>query len=230
MGKKVIKIDEDRCIGCGLCENACQQSAIKVIDGKARVVEESFCDGLGRCLPVCPVDAIDFAYEEESSMGKENKSVEEKKFEFAGCPGKNAKTIERKRDEVAAMNMGGAISRLNQWPVQIKLVPENAPYFDGAKLLVAADCSAFAYGNFHDEFLKGRIVLIGCPKLDEGDYTDKLTAILKANDIKSLTVVRMEVPCCGGIENAAINALKKSLKFIPWQVVTISIDGEILDI
>ncbi len=228
MSKKIIKIDEDKCIGCGLCENACQQSAIKVVDGKAKVVEESFCDGLGRCLPVCPVDAIAFV-DEEDCMDSSNKSSTVKGFEFAGCPGKNMQAIERKADEVAVVKAGSAVSRLNQWPVQIKLVPENAPYFDGAKLLIAADCSAFAYGNFHDEFILGRIVLIGCPKLDEGDYIDKLTSIIKANDIKSLTVVRMEVPCCGGIENAAIKALKNSGKFIPWQVVTISIDGKIID-
>lgn len=220
MSKKIIKIDEETCIGCGLCANACKQSAIEIIDGKAKVIREDYCDGIGMCLPVCPVDAISFS----------DKDIIERVIEPlpCGCPGSNAKELKSK--EQMASDIGfKPVSALRQWPVQIKLVPESAPYFEGANLLIAADCTAYSYGNFHNEFMKNKVTLIGCPKLDEGDYTQKLTNIIAGNNIKSVTVVRMEVPCCGGIENATINALKASGKFIPWQVVTISADGVILD-
>lgn len=203
MLRKIIKIDEEKCNGCGVCASACHEGAIEMKDGKAKLMREDYCDGLGDCLPVCPANAITFeereapAYNEEAVYAAKAKKEEN--------------------------------SRLSQWPVQIKLVPVNAPYFDGASLLVAADCTAYAYGNFHNDFIKNRITLIGCPKLDEGDYADKLAQILENNNVKRVTVVRMEVPCCGGIENAVKRALQASGKIIPWQVVTISTEGRILE-
>ena len=226
MKRRIIKIDEEKCIGCGACAEACHEGAIEMIDGKARLTREDYCDGLGDCLPTCPVDAITFeereapAYNEAAVLA----AKAQKQPLPCGCPGTRAGTILRKP---APTITAPVTSQLQQWPVQIKLVPVNAPYFDGADLLVAADCSAFAYGNFHEEFIKGRITLIGCPKLDQVDYGEKLTAILVENDIKSVTVVRMEVPCCGGIENAVKTALQASGKFIPWRVVTVTTDGQI---
>ena len=190
MIKKIIKIDENKCIGCGLCVSACQEGAIGLVDGKAKLLHDDYCDGLGNCLPVCPAEAISLQTEREGAVPTE--------------------------------------TYLNQWPVQIKLVPLNAPYFNNANLLVAADCTAYAYGNFHDEYMKNRITIIGCPKLDETDYSEKLTAILRMNEIRSVTVARMKVPCCGGIENAVKNALKNSDKSIPWQIVTISTEGSLV--
>lgn len=228
MIRKIIKINEEKCNGCGACAAACHEGAIEMINGKAKLTREDYCDGLGDCLPACPVNAITF--EEREAPAYNEAAVLEAKKQSAplpcGCPGTHSKAI--KREIVQQVNPG--VSQLSQWPVQIKLVPVNAPYFDNANLLVAADCTAFAYGNFHDEFIRNHITVIGCPKLDMVDYTKKLTAILENNNIKSVTVVRMEVPCCGGIENAVKNALKQSRKFIPWRVVTISTDGQILDI
>ena len=228
MIRKIIHIDEEKCNGCGACAAACHEGAIEMIDGKPRLTREDYCDGLGNCLPVCPVDAIRFE-EREAPAYNEAAVLAAKQQKAAplpcGCPGTQSKAIQRTRCEAPAAAVS---SQLNQWPVQIKLVPVNAPYFDGADLLVAADCTAYAYGNFHNDFIKDKVVLIGCPKLDEGDYSEKLTAIIANNDIKSVTVVRMEVPCCGGIEMAARNALQQSGKFIPWQVVTVSTDGRIL--
>ncbi|MGN1195689.1 MAG: ATP-binding protein [Acutalibacteraceae bacterium] len=230
MIRKIIKIDEEKCIGCGLCADACHEGAIEMIDGKAKLTREDYCDGLGDCLPACPTDAISFeereapAYNEAAVLASKQK----KNPLPCGCPGMHSKAIKReesKKPETVSVNC----SQLSQWPVQIKLVPVNATYFDGAHLLVAADCTAYAYGNFHNEFIRNKVTLIGCPKLDEGDYSEKLTAILSNNDIKSVTVVRMEVPCCGGIENAVKRALQASGKFIPWQVVTVSTDGRIID-
>lgn len=223
-----------------------------MVNGKAKLLRDDYCDGLGDCLPVCPTNAISFeereaaAYDEaavKANMAKAGKTPPKggcpgsnahaiKRGEAplpCGCPGSNSKTIERKEESAAAPAAHDLTSRLSQWPVQIKLVPVNAPYFNDAKLLIAADCTAFAYGDFHERFIKGHITLIGCPKLDEGDYSEKLTAIIKENDIKSVTVVRMEVPCCGGIANAAVSALQNSGKMIPWQVVTISTDGKIIE-
>jgi len=231
MIRKIIKIDEEKCNGCGSCAAACHEGAIEMIDGKAKLTREDYCDGLGDCLPACPVDAIRF--EEREALSYDEAAVfsaKEKKQTIplpCGCPGTASRKITR--EACVTPSTAPMESELSQWPVQIKLVPVNAPYFDSARLLVAADCTAFAYGNFHNRFIRNHITLIGCPKLDEGDYAEKLTAILTNNDIKSVTVVRMEVPCCGGIEHAVKRALQASGKFIPWQVVMISTDGKILD-
>ncbi len=228
MIRKIIKIDEKKCNGCGLCAKACHEGAIGIVNGKAKLMREDYCDGLGDCLPACPTNAIFFEEREAPEYDEEavKKAKAQKEEIPCGCPGTRSKKIEHveKKAEVEVSS-----SRLSQWPVQIKLVPINAPYFDGANLLVAADCTAYAYGNFHNEFIKNHITLIGCPKLDDGDYSEKLTEIIANNNIKSVTVVRMEVPCCGGIENAVKTALQRSGKFIPWQVVTISTDGKILE-
>ncbi|MBQ6836977.1 MAG: 4Fe-4S binding protein [Clostridia bacterium] len=229
MIRKIIKIDEEKCNGCGLCAKACHEGAIEMIDGKAKLTREDYCDGLGDCLPACPMNAISF--EEREAPAYDEAAVKKAQAEKAKkpfvCPGKMAKAIARENAEPAKKQ--DSPSRLGQWPCQIKLVPVNAPYFDGAKLLIAADCTAFAYGNFHEEFMRDHITLIGCPKLDSVDYAEKLTAIIAQNDIRSVKIVRMEVPCCGGLENAVKKALMQSGKFIPWQIVTISTDGRILD-
>lgn len=202
MIRKIIEIDEEKCIGCGACAAACHEGAIGMVDGKAKLLRDDYCDGLGDCLPTCPTGAISFvereaaAYDEAAVLAAKEKERE---------------------------------SELRQWPVQIKLVPVKAPWFDGANLLVAADCTAYAYANFHQDFIKGHITLVGCPKLDAVDYSVKLTEIIRNNDIRSITVVRMEVPCCGGIENAVKIALQDSGKFIPWNVVTIATDGSIIE-
>ncbi|MBQ2967383.1 MAG: 4Fe-4S dicluster domain-containing protein [Clostridia bacterium] len=230
MIRKIIKIDREKCNGCGACALACHEGAIEMINGKAVLTREDYCDGLGDCLPACPTNAISFEEREAPAYDEEavKRAQSAKKPLPCGCPGTNAKVIcrEESEDEVRISNVKSA---LRQWPCQIKLVPVNAPYFEDANLLIAADCTAYAYGNFHNAFMRNRITLIGCPKLDEGDYTEKLTAILSNNNIKSVTVVRMEVPCCGGIENAVKNALIESGKFIPWQVITVSTDGKILE-
>jgi Fe-S-cluster-containing hydrogenase component 2 len=206
MVRKIIRIDEEKCNGCGLCANACHEGAIDMVDGKAKLVRENFCDGFGDCLPACPTGAISFEEREAPEYDEEAVNrAKEKKTE------------------------GVAVSRLMQWPCQIKLLPTSGDFYDGAKLLIAADCTAYAYANMHEDFMKGKITMIGCPKLDDVDYTEKLTAIISGNDIKSVTLVRMEVPCCGGLQRAAENALKASGKVLPWQVVTISRNGEILE-
>lgn len=257
MIRRIIQIDEEKCNGCGACAKACHEGAISMVNGKAKLMRDDYCDGLGDCLPNCPVDAIHFvereaaAYDAEAvkqnmlkkqqeEAGKQNAGEGPKapvKSFAGGCLGtrmrmmnreesmQNAESEEEGRETAKSENK----SMLSQWPVQIKLAPVNAPYFDGAKLLVAADCSAYAYGDFHNRFIKGHVTLIGCPKLDNVDYSEKLTEIIKNNNIKSVTIVRMEVPCCGGLELAAKKALQESGKFIPWQVVTLSLDGQILD-
>lgn len=231
MIRKIIKIDEEKCNGCGACAAACHEGAIEMIDGKAKLTREDYCDGLGDCLPACPTDAISFEEREAPAYNEAAVLAAKQKKKQAslpcGCPGSQAKAIARESQTVSA-SVSPVTSQLSQWPVQIKLLPIQAPYFENANLLIAADCTAYAYGNFHQEFIQNRVTLIGCPKLDEGDYAEKLTAILANNNIQSVTVVRMEVPCCGGIENAAKRALQASGKFIPWRVVTISTDGKIL--
>ena len=231
MLRKIIKIDEEKCNGCSACAKACHEGAIEMINGKAKLTREDYCDGLGDCLPACPTNAITFEMREAPAYDED--AVRQAKLQNAGvklpcgCPGTQSKAI--KREAPAQSKSTAVASQLSQWPCQIKLVPVNAPYFEDANLLVAADCSAFAYGNFHNEFIRNHITLIGCPKLDGVDYTEKLTQIIANNNIKSVKIVRMEVPCCGGIEIAVKKALQASGKFIPWQVVTISTDGKIVD-
>ncbi len=230
MKRKIIKIDEEACNGCGACANACHEGAIEMVNGKAKLTREHYCDGLGDCLPACPTGAITFeereapAYDEAAVLA----SKQQKAAVHTGCPGMQMRQMNRAAAKEAPAT-ASVPSQLGQWPCQIKLVPTKAPYFAGAKLLLAADCTAYAYANIHRDFMKGKITLIGCPKLDSVDYSEKLTAIIRDNDIQSVTVLRMEVPCCGGLEQAAKKALQQSGKFIPWQVVTLSIEGEILD-
>ena len=234
MKRRIIEIDKEKCNGCGSCAKACHEGAIAMIDGKAHLMRDDYCDGLGDCLPTCPTGAITFVereaapYDEEAVMQNKMKKMQKEGMRLpCGCPGTQSKKIERSSESIKIET--DSVSRLSQWPVQIKLVPVNAPYFENAKLLIAADCTAYAYASFHEKFIKGHITLVGCPKLDNIDYSEKLAEIIKNNEIKSVTVVRMEVPCCGGIEIAAKKALQNSGKFIPWQVVTISTDGRILD-
>lgn len=215
MIRKIIQIDEEKCNGCGLCADACHEGAIEMVNGKAKLMRDDYCDGLGDCLPTCPTNAISFV--EREAAAYDEKAV------------KRHLSSRKTSSNRSTANTSPVESQLRQWPVQIKLAPVNAPYFDGARLLIAADCTAYAYGNFHQDFIRGKVTLIGCPKLDAVDYTEKLTDIIKNNNIKDVTIVRMEVPCCGGIEHAAAEALKNSGKWIPWQVVTISIEGDILD-
>ena len=232
MIRKIIEIDENKCNGCGLCAKACHEGAIEIVDGKAKLTREDYCDGLGDCLPACPTGAISFvtrsapAYDEQAVLKAKRASSSHSCPSGHSCPSAMAKVLKREGTSPQRSYNGG--SQLMQWPCQIKLVPVRAPYFDGANLLIAADCTAYAYANFHDEFMRKHVTLIGCPKLDGVDYADKLTEIIAQNDVKSVKVVRMEVPCCGGLENAAAQALRNSGKFIPWQVVTISTDGQIL--
>ncbi|KMZ52665.1 ATP-binding protein [Dorea sp. D27] len=233
MVRKIIHIDEEKCNGCGLCAEACHEGAIGMAGGKAKLLRDDYCDGLGDCLPTCPAGAITFvereaaAYDEEAVRQNKRKKQKED-MQPCGCPGSQSRQIDRETMSEPTCQPPSE-SQLRQWPVQIKLAPVNAPYFDGAHLLIAADCTAYAYGSFHQDFIRGKVTLIGCPKLDSSDYSEKLAEIIRENDIKSLTVVRMEVPCCGGIEQAAVSALKESGKFMPWQVVTVCTDGTILE-
>ena len=235
MIRKIIHIDEEKCNGCGACVTACHEGAIGLVNGKAKLMRDDYCDGFGDCLPGCPTGAITFeereaaAYDEQAVLeNKQKKAAAAEKPAFHGCPGSAMRQFSRPQAAPAAAPAAQP-SQLAQWPCQIRLVPVNAPYFNGAKLLIAADCTAYAYANIHQEFMRGRVTLIGCPKLDAVDYSEKLTEIIRNNEIKSVTVLRIEVPCCGGLEHAAITALKNSGKFIPWNVVTFSVDGRILD-
>lgn len=236
MIRQIITIDEEKCTGCGLCADACHEHAIEIVNGKAKLISDHYCDGLGDCLPSCPVDAISFeerealAYDEEAVKALQAQKLAEKKAQSSpcGCPGSQSKTILRTNSPVSSCDTVKNQSQLIQWPVQIKLLPINAPYFENADLLIAADCTAYAYADFHRDFIKGHVTVIGCPKLDMVDYTEKLTEIIRNNNIKSVKVARMQVPCCGGIEHAAKNAIICSGESIPCQVFTISTDGKIL--
>ncbi len=237
MIRKIIKIDEEKCNGCGACASACHEGAIEIIGGKAVLTREDYCDGLGDCLPECPTGAISFeereapAYDETAVLAAKQKKRKEQgtKMFHAGCPGTQARQMAPVKTENTPSQTSLAASQLGQWPCQIQLVPVNAPYFNGAKLLIAADCTAYAHASIHQDFMRGKVTLIGCPKLDSVDYSEKIAAIVKNNDIRSVTVLRMEVPCCGGLEMAVKKALQESGKWIPWQTVTISIDGKILE-
>ena len=253
MIRKIIEINVERCNGCGLCAAACHEGAIGMVDGVATLLRDDYCDGLGDCLPVCPTGAIEFvereasAYDEAAVMANiaaqargsaaqaergETAAEENAATQLAcGCPGTASRVLERAETPSAQSNppRGAARSELRQWPVQLRLVPTRAPYFDGARLLVAADCAAYAHGNFHEDFIAGRVVLIGCPKLDAADYAEKLTAILRENNIKSVTVLRMEVPCCGGLEHAVAQAVRDCGRAVPWRTVTLATDGDVVD-
>lgn len=236
MIRKIIQINEEKCNGCGACAEACHEGAIGMVNGKAKLLRDDYCDGLGDCLPTCPTGAISFV--EREAAAYDEKAVQENMRKKAGqnhtavfhsgCPGSRVQRIPQPK-KTASPIQTQVDSQLGQWPCQIKLVPVNAPYFDNAKLLIAADCCAYAYARMHDEFMRGKITIIGCPKLDNIDYSEKLTQIIQNNNVQSVTIVRMEVPCCGGLELATKKALQASGKFIPWQVVTISIDGKVLD-
>lgn len=224
--RKIIRIDEEKCNGCGACAKACHEGAIGMVRGKAKLLRDDYCDGLGDCLPACPVDAISFVereaapYDEEAV--KRGKKREIPKKLPCGCAGTHVREIKRRESCDSDAHVP---SRLSQWPVQIKLIPVNAPFFDGADILIAADCTAYAYGDFHSKFIKKRVTLIGCPKFDSVDYSEKLTAIFTENKIRTVTVVRMEVPCCGGLENAVMAAIKNSGKVIPLRVAVVRTDG-----
>ena len=233
MIRRIIEINEEKCNGCGLCAAACHEGAIGMVNGKAKLLRDDYCDGLGDCLPACPTGAIKFV--EREALAYDEAAVKENQKKKAvvgnlpcGCPESQSRILERK-SAVKSAPVAEMESELMQWPVQIKLVPANAPYFDGAKLLIAADCTAYSYANFHRDFIKEHITLVGCPKLDDVDYSEKLTEILRNNDIKSVKVVRMEVPCCGGIENAVKKALVQSGKMVPWQVVVVGTNGELVE-
>ena len=237
MVRQIVKIDSELCNGCGECVDSCHEGAIVMIDGKAVLIRDDYCDGLGNCLPTCPVGAITIEEREAALFDREAAMAAVASAKAAEnlacrCPGSNSRTLSRPvssgHGEKAASTSSTSVSELRQWPVQIKLVPVNAPYFKGTHLLIAADCAAYAYADFHSAFMKNKITIVGCPKLDDGDYSEKLTEIIARNDIKSVTVVRMEVPCCGGIEHATVKALKDSGKFLPWQVVTLTTDGKVL--
>ena len=230
MKRRIIEIDEEKCNGCGACADACHEGAIGIVDGKAKLLRDDYCDGLGDCLPTCPTGAIRFVEREaapyDEAAVKANMAKKAKTCSSGGCPGAAARAIRR---EASPQTHTPSVSQLQNFPVQIKLAPINAPYFNGAKLLIAADCTAYAYARFHEDFIRGKVTLVGCPKLDGVDYSEKLAQIIRNNDVQSVTVVRMEVPCCGGLEFAVKKALQQSGKFIPWQVVTVRIDGSISD-
>mgnify|MGYP000111521759 CR=1 FL=1 len=231
MVRRIIEIDQEKCNGCGACAAACHEGAIGMVNGKAQLLRDDYCDGLGDCLPTCPTGAITFVEREAAAYDEAAVQARKAAACSGGCPGSATQSLRPAPGQAAAapVSQSGPVSRLMQWPVQIKLLPVEAPFYQGAKLLIAADCTAFSRADFHERFMRGRITLIGCPKLDEGDYAEKLTEILRRNDIREVLVVRMEVPCCGGIQRAAETALQRSGKFIPWQVVTLGRDGNILD-
>lgn len=243
MKRKIININEEKCNGCGLCVNACHEGALVLENGKAKLISDSYCDGLGDCLPECPTNAITIEEREAEDYNEELVMENMKKKSIlknstpaqppihSGCPGSRSMSIKKTVESSPAkapVEGQSLTSELMQWPCQIKLVPVNAPYFDNCDLLIAADCTAYAYANIHKDFMKNRITLIGCPKLDDGDYSQKLTAILQNNNINSVKILRMEVPCCGGIVTAVKTALMQSGKMIPWSIVVIGTNGELL--
>jgi ferredoxin len=232
MKRKIVRIDEEKCDGCGLCVDACHEGALRLVNGKARLISESYCDGLGNCLPGCPAGAI--TIEEREATAYDEEDVQKNKKSPAnlacGCPGTSARVIERTGCTCGSVPQAPATeSQLRQWPCQLKLVPANASYLDNASLLIAADCTAYAYANIHNHFMHNKITLIGCPKLDKIDYTEKLTEILKGHEIKNITVIRMEVPCCGGLVDAVKQAIINSGNMIPWHVILIGTDGSIIE-
>jgi len=232
MLRKIITIDQEKCTGCGLCVTACQEGAIGLVDGKAQLLRDDYCDGLGNCLPACPVDAISFETHEAAAFDASSvAALQDARLSpdaaCPHCPGSAQASLRPAEADGASPH--SLPSQLPNFPVQLRLVAVNAPFLQNAKLLIAADCAAYCHGDFHRRFIKGRVTLIGCPKLDDADYAKKLTDILLCNNIQSLTVVRMEVPCCGGLTRAVMKALQDSGKMIPWQVVTISAQGEIID-
>ena len=236
MKRRIIEIDEEKCNGCGACAEACHEGAIAMIDGKAKLIRDDYCDGLGDCLPACPTGAITFVereaapYDEKAVIANMEAKMQKEGMTLpCGCPGSQSRKIKHASSVPEPARHVEAASQLSQWPIQIKLVPVNAPYFDDAKLLIAADCTAYAHASFHERSIKGHIPLVGCPKLDAVDYSEKLTEIISNNDIKSVTIVRMEVPCCTGLEIATKKALQKSGKFIPWHVVTVTVDGKLIE-
>ena len=241
MVRRIIEIDQELCNGCGACAAACHEGAIGMVNGKATLLRDDYCDGLGDCLPTCPTGAITFVEREAAAYDEEavKAHMEARKAasgcsggcpgsapQSVGCPGSQSRPLTA---PAVTTPVSPVASRLTQWPIQIKLLPVEAPFYDGAKLLIAADCTAFSRADFHERFMKGRITVIGCPKLDMVDYSEKLTEIIRRNNIREVTVVRMEVPCCGGIQRAVETALQNSGKFIPWQVVTLGRNGTILD-
>ena len=225
MVRRIIRINEEACTGCGACAAACHEGAITMIGGKAKLMREDYCDGLGDCLPACPAGAITFEDREAPAYDEAAVRAAKEKQAVHSCPGSRTRVMEREESPSGAVMQ----SQLGQWPVQLKLVPVNAPYFNGADLLIAADCTAYAYGNFHNDFIRGRVTLIGCPKLDAADYSEKLAQILSGSQIKSITVARMEVPCCGGIEQAVKRAVQASGKNIPCSTAIISANGKKLN-
>ncbi len=244
--RQIVEIDEERCDGCGLCAEACHESAIGIVNGKAKLLRDDYCDGMGDCLPACPQDAIHFVEREaadyDEAAVEANKRAKEQAAHAAhaggGCPSARMQVFDRQPVAASAQEPANAVplgtltvnvpNEISTWPIQIKLVPVNAPYFDGCDLLIAADCTAFANGNFHHDYMRGKVTVIGCPKLDMIDYTDKLASIIANNNIKSVTIARMVVPCCGGLENAVRNAIIASGKNVPLNVVTFNLDGTLL--
>lgn len=227
MIRRIITIDTEKCNGCGLCADACHEGAVGIVDGKAKLLREDYCDGLGDCLPACPVNAISFA-EREAPAYNEEAVLAAEKAKKASSPCCRTDSANRGIPNTGAASEAEISSRLANFPVQIKLVPVNAPWFENADVLIAADCTAYAYGDFHNRFMRKKVTLIGCSKLDSVDYAEKLTQIFKNNNIRSVIIARMTVPCCGGLSHAVATAIKQSGKSVPLSIITIRPDGQIV--